>query len=271
MGCKSLEAAKRIKNDEFYTLYEDIEAELGHYRFAGMTVLCPCEDYGRNFHKYFEKNFFSLGLKRLIVLGQGKIFDKDSGGVICTHIKQSDFQYNHRYFQEADIIVTNPPFSLFRQFHSYLEKLNKQYLLLCTYNALCYNDIIPYIVSGRAKVGYGFGGMWFDTPQKELIQLRNIAWLTTFPVEKEHFEATATGIDYPCFDGTDIICVDKVKEIPKDYMGVMGVPITFFKYLDKDWELLGKIAANKESYCCNKINGKERFTRLAVRRLGEIL
>lgn len=269
MGCKCLEAAKKNKNDEFYTLYEDVEKELSHYSFRNMTVLCPCEDYDRNFHKYFEKNFDNLGLKRLIVLGYGKIFDEDGGGVVCSSTRNSDFQYHDRFFREADIIVTNPPFSIFRQFYGYLEALHKQYLLLCTYNILCYKDIFPYIVAGKAKVGYGFGSMWFDTPQKELIQFSNIAWLTTFPVKKEHFEATATGIDYPVFDGTDVICVDKVKDIPKDYMGVMGVPITFFKYLDDDWELLGEIAATKDSYCCNKVNGKKRFTRLVIRRLGK--
>ena len=266
MGRMNLERAKKEKNDEFYTPYDAVEKELSHYDFKGMTVLCPCSDLFRNFHKYFAENFRELGLKKLIVLGDNTLLEVDDEYTTVTPLVSSKYEDNHKYFMEADIIVTNPPFSLFRQFFTYLESLGKQYLLLCTYNALCYRDVIPALVAKRARVGYGFGAMNFTLPDGQVKQMRNIAWITTLLVTKGHFEATAKGIEYPCFDGTDVICVDRVKDIPKDYGGVMGVPITFFQFLNDEWELLGKIAANKETYCCNKVDGKERFTRLAVRR-----
>ena len=286
---KNLHAAKNAKKDEFYTQLEDIENELKHYthHFKNKVVYCNCDDPRiSNFFRYFAFNFEKLGLKKLITTcyqnkqhnlfsqhdseqaiyleytgdhNQNRIPDPEEIGV--THLKgDGDFRSAESIalLKQADIVVTNPPFSLFREYVAQLMEYNKKFVIIGAFNAITYKEIFPLIKANKMWLGYGFraGNAFFKTPYfKEfakgvydhktgLVKFRNVTWFTNLDIAKRHQDLILykpyTPQDYPKYDNYDAINVDKTKEIPMDYPGAMGVPITFLdKYNPEQFEIIG--------------------------------
>ena len=193
------------------------------------------------------------------------------------------------YLKECDICCTNPPFSLFAALFSLLVKYDKQYLLIGNQNAITYKEIFPYIKENKAWVGYRFGDMafrvpsdteprktrfWIDESGQKWRSLGNAMWLTNLDTQRRHQELELTQhYDpelYPKFDNFDGINVRKVTEIPMDYDGVMGVPITYLKYHNEDqFEIIGEAnhgSDNEFDLFKPKVNGKELFKRILIKR-----
>lgn len=302
-GNKTLTKAKEAKKDEFYTRYEDIQAEINHYEphFKGKTVFCNCDDpFESNFCKFFLKNFNYLGLKRLIctsfatspVAGsQLSIFDEDNEPVISKHgyvmdisevpmangrgvsdddiyallrsqkrgvkrLKENgDFRSAEciKYLKQADIVVTNPPFSLFREYVAQLIEYKKDFLIIGNVNAVTYKEIFPLIKDNILWMGASIhsgdrqfyvpdtyplnaAGCGIDDCGRKFIRVKGVRWFTNLDYARRHEELVlykryyGNEDEYPRYDNYDAINVDKTSDIPCDYFENMGVPIT---YLDK--------------------------------------
>ncbi len=258
----SLHAARRNKNDEFYTQLTDIEKEMRYYKdhFRGKSVLCNCDDpEWSNFWKYFTLNFEHLGLAKLV----------------ATHYSQDEPSYKLEYFgvgrpsvktplegdgdfrspecvellKQADIVVTNPPFSLFREYLAQLVEHGKQFLIIGNNNALTYKEIFKHIKENRLWLGVSPRSMKFKQPDGSLKDV-NACWFTNLIHHKRNEELilfrTYAGNEqlYPKYDNYDAIEVNKVADIPVDYEGAMGVPITFLdKYNPEQFEIVGSFNA----------------------------
>jgi hypothetical protein len=336
-GNKSLNAAMKAKQDEFYTQLSDIENELRHYKkhFKDKTVLCNCDDpYESNFFKYFAMNFNHLGLKKLIatcyagspVAGrQLSMFDEENKEqdktkvphkIVITEVSDlngdgatnlgdvewlikndknvltrlegdGDFRSKEcvELLKEADIVVTNPPFSLFREYVKQLMKYQKKFLVIGQQNAIHYIDIFREIKADKLWIGYKFGDMSFQVPpyseprttrywQDETGQkwrsMGNICWFTNLDIIKRHEKVDLykhyTPEVYPKYDNFDAINVDKVADIPNDYDGIMGVPITFMdKYSPDQFEIIDT-STNAMSKGAPYINGKRIYERILIRK-----
>lgn len=260
----NLGAAKRAKNDEFYTQLTDIEKELRHYRkhFKGKTVLCNCDDPTWSaFWKYFHLNFLALGLKKLISTHYDKnepTYEMEYTGGDDNHIEvgvktplegDGDFRSEEclALLDEADIVVTNPPFSLFREYVAVLMKHQKKFIIVGNMNAITYKEIFPLIKDGLVWLGVS-RLVSFVTPEgmTKGVQCR---WFTNLDIKKRHEELILVKKyaghedEYPKYDNYDAIEVSKVADIPFDYDGVMGVPVTFLdKYSPDQFEILGTSA-----------------------------
>lgn len=309
----NLNKAKSDRNDEFYTRLEDIEAELQHYKhhFKDKVVYCNCDDPEvSNFFKYFSQNFNSLGLKKLITSCyrnsdpevrttgtsntavwleyNGEHFDEHNVGTILTHENveihefagDGDFRSNEsiELLKQADIVVTNPPFSLFREFVAQMVKYDKKFLILGSMNAIKYKDIAPLLINNSLWLGHEQGDMAFSVPKsyepretrywqddngQKWRSFGNMNWYTNMDFSKRHEDIVLTKHytpeEYPTYDNYDAINVDKVKDIPLDYDGVMGVPITIMtKHSPEQFEICG-ILPNPN------INGKEFYTRMLIK------
>ena len=278
----NLHAAKTAKNDEFYTQLTDIEKECKHYRdfFRGKVVYCNCDDAREsNFFKYFAMNFEFLGLKKLITTG----FKADGHGVILTY--EGDKNGNHivddeeivvtemqgdgdfrseeciEILKEADVVVTNPPFSLFREYIAQLMEYNKKFLIIGNGNAVTYKEIFPLIKENKLWLGNKSfsGGMDFvagenydrnkckhpkyDDKGNIIINVMMCVWFTNIEHKKRHepldLYKKYSAEEYPKYDNYDAIECGKVSDIPMDYDGVIGVPITFLdKYCPEQFEIL---------------------------------
>ena len=316
MKNENLHKAKAAKNDEFYTRLEDIEKELKHYteHFKGKVVYCNCDDANRsNFFKYFSTNFQKLGLKKLITSGL-----KDNGtGVVAIqkgddidiYDGNGDFRSEEciEFLKEADIVVTNPPFSLFREYVAQLMQYGKKFLIIGNMNAITYKEIFPYIKNNELWAGYKSLGsdMFFNVPQNYVEELKatktqgggwreldgiimgrvaTACWFTNLEHKKrneelilyKHYNPT----EYPKYDNYDAIEVSKVAEIPMDYEGVMGVPISFldkycpnqFRILDARDIALNDKQRNKSTYLIKDadgtINGKATYARICIQKIN---
>lgn len=264
------EQAKRDRNDEFYTLYEDIERDLRHYEkdFSGKTIYCPCDDYRKsNFIRYFKRNFHRLHLKALLAsnynIGEGAFKYKYDGTFeIAYPIPTGDFRTDEiePMLRACDMIVTNPPFSLLRAFFDRIKPYGKDILIVAPLNAAAYSNIFPYIANGSLKADC----KWrrdFDTPGRKRKVISNQIYLTTLTPEKHYLEGSQvySPAKYPKYDNYDAIEVKRSKDIPIDYYGEMGVPISFLKWYDpREWELLAAIEPT--------LDGKDLFKRLLLRR-----
>ena len=289
----NLDKAKAAKKDEFYTQLPDIERELNHeeYRafFSGKVVYCSCDDFRHSqFYRYFADNFHALGLKKLIATGfpvGGK--ENDGRGLFAVLTATSlqsgclegngDFRSPEciAFLRQADVVVTNPPFSLFREYVAQLMQFRKKFVILGNKNAVTYKEIFPLIKENKIWTGYTkwAGGLWFVSAvpgifDKEIddVKFKNTAaiWLTNIPLRKYQEELPLyceySPELYPRYDNYDAIEVSKTARIPVDYFGVMGVPITFLdKYNPEQFEIVGK------SDDC-RINGKSLYKRLFIRR-----
>ena len=268
MASNNLQKAKKAKNDEFYTQLSDIEKELLHYRdqFRGKIIFCNCDDPEEsNFWLYFKLNFEFLGIKKLISthyeqnIPSYKLEMYSEDKTDKTILKgNGDFRSDEciEVLKESDMVVTNPPFSLYREYVAQLIKYDKKFLIVGSQNAIIYKEVFPLLKNNKMWLGYKSGGYKFEVPldynigkiiiedNKHFIKLGNIAWFTNMEVSKRNediilFREYSEEM-YPKYDNYDAINVDKVKDIPKDYYGVMGVPITFMsKYNPEQFEILG--------------------------------
>ena len=295
---KNLQKAKRARNDEFYTQLADIESELRHYtgHFRDKVVYCNCDDPRiSNFFHYFSYNFERLGLKRLIAAcyrnQERDLFSRhdsvqaiwleysggrqggrvpDIGDIgIRAFAGDGDFRSAEGIdlLKQADVVVTNPPFSLFREYVAQLMQYGKNFLIVGNQNAVTYKEIFPLIKDNRMWLGVTPKGqdMLFDVPEdyaRELVatakegsayrvvegvikgRLGNAAWFTNLDHKKRNEKLILcqryAPEDYPHYDNYDAINVDKVADIPMDWDGAMGVPITFLdKYNPEQFEILG--------------------------------
>lgn len=331
-GNSALGAAKTAQNDEFYTQYSDIEAEMNAYVefnpdvFRGKTILLPCDDpEWSNFTKYFAANFTRFGLKKLISTSyakgagnkqltlfemasplydvdkhdtHGKLFtltrDKDSSGLVDTDdIEFSGYLEGDGDFRsdevkalrdEADIIITNPPFSLFREFLAWILEANKQFVIIGSKNVITYKEVFPLLKENKIWLGPGFpgGNAYFRIAEDAirdfasgvydastgLVKFRNVGWFTNIDHGLRHqpllldtmehnlkfnkklrnkLEKDYGVIEYPHYDNYDAIEVPFTDAIPSDYNDVMGVPITFMdKYNPEQFEIIGLLQSSTD-------------------------
>lgn len=316
---KNLRKAKSEKKDEFYTILSDIERELRHYKshFRDKVVLCNCDDPRvSNFFHYFSHNFEHLGLKRLITTcyknqnadlfsehksekaiwldyngdkNDDKVPNPEEIGI--NHLNgDGDFRSKEciELLKQADIVVTNPPFSLFREYVAQLIEYNKKFIIIGHQNAITYKEIFKLIKENKIWLGYGFNrncahfinqhyiDYASDADHREgMIRVSGIFWFTNFDTKKRHMDLilykTYNHQEYPTYDNYDAIEVSKTVDIPLDYDGVMGVPITFLdKYNPEQFEIIGSNRGidqdpNRVYGRSSYLNGKETFKRLFIR------
>lgn len=355
MSNADLRAAKKAKNDEFYTQYSDIQKEMNAYIeynpdvFRGKTVLLPCDDpEWSNFTKFFAQNFENFGLKKLISTSyayeskklnepyqysffetespqfddnktktHGKIFtltrDSDKSGAI--DIDDLEWQYLEgdgdfrseevkALRDEADIIITNPPFSLFREFIAWICEANKKFIVIGNVGAISYKEIFPLLMQNRLWLGVSIhsgdrefrvpdsypleaAGSRIDENGNKYIRVKGVRWFTNIDHGRRHeplaLMTMADNIkfskhkeirnhEYVKYDNYDAIDVPFTDAIPIDYAGVMGVPITFLDFYSPDqFEILGYTEAGNE--LCTKfytgmfqhINGKSTYNMKSAR------
>lgn len=303
-GNTHLHKANAAKNDEFYTQLTDIEKELSHYKehFKDKIVFCNCDDpeYS-NFWKYFQLNFYHLGLKKLISTHyetekpsyKMEIVRKEKGAqmgipdYIKTPLqKNGDFRSAEciEILQEADVVVTNPPFSLFREYIKQLMDYNKKFVIIGNITAITYKEFFPLLKNNKVWTGYTFNGTgqhWFRIPDnynRGKIKVENnvryatiggAIWYTNLDIAKRHEELflykNYTPEEYPKYDNYNAINVNKVQDIPCDYYGDMGVPITFLdKYSPEQFEIVKFRKGDDEKDLT--INGKSPYFRILIRR-----
>ena len=323
----NLRSANANKNDEFYTLMEDIEKEMRYYKdfFKGKVVYCNCDDAREsNFFKYFSLNFEFLGLKKLITTGykaDGKgvvlVYEGDKNGnrrvdneeIIVNELNgDGDFRSEEciEYLKQADVVVTNPPFSLFRQYVKQLMDYGKKFIIIGNQNAIICKEIFPYIKNNQLWLGMSMNGSnrWFVAPDsyevkenaagykldekgRKMFFVNGVTWFTNIENkrrnEKLDLYKRYSFEDYPKYENFDAIYVNRVDEIPIDYDGVMGVPITFlYKYNPKQFEILDLInrymifdyfgvneeVRKKHSHCAN-VNGKSTYARILIKKIQQ--
>ena len=289
---RELSKARKQKKDEFYTQLSDIENELRHYKehFRGKTVLCNCDDPRvSNFFHYFAYQFEALGLKRLITTcyknqtpdlfsqhdcerAISLVYDGDKNGnrvpdpeEIGIHELQGDGDFRSpeciELLMQADIVVTNPPFSLFREYVGELVRHEKKFLILGNVNAITYKEVFPLIQDNQLWLGASihsgdreFGvpldyplesiGFRIDSDGNRFIRVKGVRWFTNLDYHERHEDIilykTYNPTDNPRYDNYDAIEVGKTGDIPMDYDGLMGVPITFLdKYNPAQFEIVG--------------------------------
>lgn len=326
MANKRFDDAKKNKNDEFYTQLSDIEKELSHYKehFKGKTILCNCDDPRiSNFFKYFALNFNEFGLKKIIstcyknqdvdLFSQndcekavyleytGNPNDPTSTDFSTMEVKElngdGDFRSTEciELLKQADIVVTNPPFSLFREYVAQLIEYEKKFIIIGNQNAITYKEIFKLFKENRIWLGYKAGDMAFKVPKyytpretrywedengQKWRSMGNICWYTNLDIAKRHEELilykTYSLEEFQKFDNYDAINVDKTSDIPLDYDETMGVPITFFdKYNPEQFEIIDgigrySILKNEETKAEGKylsmINGKAKYFRIIIKR-----
>lgn len=288
---KNLTQAKKNKKDEFYTQLSDIESELKHYKkhFKNKVVYCNCDDPRvSNFFHYFSYNFEYLGLKKLIATcyrnqnpdlfsqhdtekaiyleyegdkNQNNIPDPEE--IDIKRLKgNGDFRSKEciELLKQADIVVTNPPFSLFREYVAQLIEYEKNFLILGQQNAITYKEIFRLIKENKLWLGVNNGGTkWFQvnddydikTESRKKIEngikyfsMGSVNWYTNLDIAKRHEDLilykTYNPEEYPNYDNYDAIEVSKITDIPANYYGTMGVPITFLdKHNPDQFEIVG--------------------------------
>ena len=305
---QNLTKAKAAKQDEFYTQLTDIEKELKHYRkhFKGKAVFCNCDDPKEsNFWKYFEDNFEFLGLRSLVsthysLQGPSYKITKDSKACVISSLEgNGDFRSEEciALLKQADIVVTNPPFSLFRDYVAQLVDYGKKFLIVGSMNAITYKEVFKLIKDGKLWQGYKNGDMAFKVPDyyearetrywkdergQKWRSLGNTCWFTNLDHKKRHEDLilykTYNKKEYPKYDNYDAINVNKTKDIPMDYKGVMGVPITFLDKFNPDqFEIVSsndvrvnsKVPFKEHGLVKDKdgtINGKPTYVRILIKR-----
>ncbi|MDI9314141.1 MAG: adenine-specific methyltransferase EcoRI family protein [Hydrotalea sp.] len=277
MKNSNLRKAAREKNDEFYTQLVDIEKEIKNYKeyLAGKVVLCNCDDPEKsNFWKYFYMNFDLIGLKKLIsthykpstildISEQAYKLEYDGKEIIRTNLRgEGDFRSEEcvDILKQADVVCTNPPFSLFREYVKQLMDYEKKFLIIGNMNAITYKEVFLLIKNNKMWLGVDNNGTkWFRVPDHydiatesrkkiengiKFFSMGSVMWFTNLDNKKRHEDLTLgkkyNKTDYPKYDNYDAINVDKTSDIPVDYDGAMGVPITFLdKYNPDQFEIVG--------------------------------
>ena len=319
----NLRSAKKSKNDEFYTLMEDIEKELRFYTesFEGKIVYCNCDNYQQsNFYKYFYYNFHYLKLKKLICT----CFNADDNGLYAIYDGEiettgklngdGDFRSEEciEYLKECDVVVTNPPFSLFRQYVKQLMDYGKKFIVMANNNAITYKEFFPYIKNGKVWLGrtlftgkmpyfkvsdaYNLTNDRFEKREDGLYkQVNGICWFTNVSNDNNRqvldLYKRYSFEDYPKYQNYDAIECGRMENLPCDYDGAIGIPITGLKYLWSDgtihteyngttiqFEIIG-ITENAdylkplyldgfEKYDRGYVNGKRMYSRLLIKKVS---
>jgi len=295
---QNLTKAKAAKKDEFYTQLTDIEKELQHYKkhFKGKAVFCNCDDPKEsNFWKYFENNFEFLGLRSLVsthysLQGPSYKITRDSKACVISSLEDNgDFRSEEcvALLKQADIVVTNPPFSLFRDYVAQLVDHGKKFLIVGHQNAITYRECFKIIKENKMWLGFGFRGgavHFINKHYKDyasasdhkdgMIRVSGVQWFTNLDHDKRHedllLDKKYTPKEYPKYDNYDAINVDKTKDIPIDYEGVMGVPITFLdKFNPNQFEIIGQMVTTKVdefNYGYPYVKGKKIYARILIKR-----
>ena len=307
MANKNLTTAKNAKNDEFYTQLTDVSKELVNYKhhFKDKVVFCNCDDPTCSaFWKYFHLNFAELGLKKLISTHYDRKKstyrmeyvggdDNDIEVGVKTPLEgNGDFRNQEclDLLDECDIVVTNPPFSLFREYVAALMEHEKKFIILGNMNALTYKEIFPLFKNNQIWYGASIhsgdrkfyvpddyplkaSGCGIDEEGKRFIKVKGIRWFTNLDYPARHEKLILwknyTPKEYPKYDEFDAINVDKYAEIPCDYDGIMGVPITFMDfYIPEQFEIiwLDGIDVTKWYGSGPLLDGKKKYRRLFIRR-----
>lgn len=303
-GCTNtnLRTAAKIKNDEFYTRYEDIEAEVMKYRkqFRGKVVYLPCDDPAEKkseFWSFFVNNFDAFGLKKLIATHyneNGKAYkiwingDTTNDGYIDDGdalqedlIGNGDFRSAEciEILKECDIVCTNPPFSLFRELITLLITHEKKFLLIGNKNAYAYKEIFTLIKTNKLWTGYNAVHDFYQ-PDSSIKKFGNIGWFTNLNTSKRTEDLILTKnydeISYPYLDNYNAINVNKVVDIPINFEGYMAVPITFIdKYNPNQFEIFGITNTGEENPGIRLpgsphgrpiLNGKELYIRILIKK-----
>ena len=314
---RNLHSAKSNKKDEFYTQLSDIENELRHYRdhFRGKVVYCNCDDPTvSNFYRYFQLNFQFLGLKKLITTcyksRQFNMFSQHgneqavgieyTGGDAEVFYLKGDGDFRSaeciELLKQADIVVTNPPFSLFREYLPQLIKYEKKFVIIGNKNTITFKEVFPLINENQLWIGNTSMSkdLLFDVPKEyaqELVAIKKEGssykivdgvvkgrsqsiWFTNLDHKKRHEELILykrySPEEYPRYDNYDAIDVSKTKEIPYDYDGAMGVPISFldkhnpeqFEIVGLDRPLMTDLTGKVSRFW---LNGKEKYARIVIR------
>jgi hypothetical protein len=304
----NLHKAKQEKNDEFYTQMSDIENEMWEYyypnnNFEGKTIYCNCDDPRvSNFFKYFARQFELFKLKKLICTcyknNDTDIFStkemEQGAKLIYTGDMDGNKIYDHQeaatwtlkgdgdfrsaecieLLKESDIVCTNPPFSLFREYVAQLIEFDKKFIIIGNMNAITYKEIFPLIKENKLWLGVVSGAKKYIKPDGTFQNMGNTCWFTNLDINKRHEELILwkkyNQEEYLKYDNYDAINVDKTAEIPCDYDGVMGVPISFLdKYNPEQFEIIGLDRYAEKNTMPNKrmhINGKEIYARILIRR-----
>ena len=315
----TLNKAKKYKNDEFYTQLCDIEKELTHYKahFKNKVIYCNCDDPRiSNFFKFFVSNFKEMGIKKVIATCYKNqkidLFDKtkkekaiySSYNGVNHHkshlLADGDFRSKEclDILKVADIVVTNPPFSLFREFFWKMIKYNKKFIILGSLNAIAYEGFFRLLKNQKIWLGINnTDTKWFEVPdhykistesrqkkvnKKQLFSLGNAPWYTNLKIQKEYKDLKlkekyyGNEEKYPAYDNyKKVINIDRMAKIPKDYYGVMGVPVTFIDNFNPSQFELVAITQDKESikkYLSDVdrdpvINGKRLYRRIFIKRV----
>lgn len=316
---RNLHSAKTSKKDEFYTQLSDIEKEVRHYKdhFRGKVVLCNCDDPRvSNFFHYFSYNFEQLGLKKLIATcyknQNSELFSdhksEEAVYLVYTGDKNGDNIPNPEeigikklkgdgdfrskecieLLKECDLVVTNPPFSLFREFVEQIMEYDKKFLIIGNLNAITYKELFKLIKENKLWLGYSIhsgdrefmvpsdyplnaAGSRIDEKGNKFIRVKGVRWFTNLDYTERHEDLilykTYKGneIEYPKYDNYDAINVDKTKDIPVDYDGVIGVPITFLdKFNPSQFELVKFRKGNDDKDL--SINGRCPYFRILIRK-----
>lgn len=292
----SLRTAQAVKNDEFYTQISDIEQEIGNYRkhFKDKIIYMPCDNpEWSNFWHVLKSQYIYLHYKKIIATFYNGIVDTDKqpykleyDGV--NEIKtllggNGDFRSKEctAILQESDIVITNPPFSLFREFVKWVMDADKKFLIIGNQNAITYKEIFPYLKENKMWLGYHNVKTFkqYDGSEKDF---GNVCWFTNLDIKKRH-DTLETGClydddpsKYPTYDNYNAINCDKTNEIPDDYDGLIGVPITFLdKHCPAQYEIIDGIgrysildneATKKEGKYLSMINGEAKYFRLIIKR-----
>ena len=312
-----LHKAKRVKNDEFYTRLNDIVSELKHYKecLKGKIIYCPCDkcfnDGRSKFFDYCTMNFKELGLKAVIATqynpnGRGTdnasselesrgikwVWHGENGGTsspdeseIPVEFLEGDGSFDspecRKIMQECDIVLTNPPFSLFREFVRQIIEFGKKFLIIGNQNAITYKECFKLIKENKMWVGCNPVRIFevpldkvedtkkqFEEGGKIYQKFGNICWFTNLEHRKRneplHLRKEYYASEYPKYDNYDAIDVGRVENIPKDYDGVVGVPITFLdKYCPNQFEIVKFRKGDDEKDLA--INGKTPYFRILIR------
>ncbi len=298
---ENLHNALKNKDDEFYTYYADVEAEVNHYisHFIGKVVFLNCNDADENksaFWDYFVKNFHILQLKELIATSYnpegGAILKSYDGSTITITSLNGTGAYRSEecldLLDQADIIVTNPPFSLFRDLVKVLIDKEKLFLLIGNENTFASTEMFPLIKD--KKVWTGFNKVKkFKRQNEPDREFGNVCWFTNLTHNKQNEELVLTKTyspeNYPFYDNYyTAINVDALVDIPKDYDGIMGIPISYLgKYNPNQFQILGLAAGNSkanklfydvphidselERGGCGVVNGVRKYSRVFVKRI----
>lgn len=348
MAKDTLADAKKARNDEFYTQYEDIEKEMNAYLernpdvFRGKTILLPCDDpEWSNFTRYFAQNAKKLGFKKLIstsyapnlksdneeyqtplfelespffdenkTKANGKIFiltDEDVNG--DGKIDLNDLQWAYlegdgdfrseevkKLRDEADFIVTNPPFSLFREFMAWIVQANKSFAIIGNINAITYKEVFPLIKENKMWLGAtNFNvGTYFFVPDnfiyaetykfereisgKKVSRVAGVCWFTNIEHGRRHeplelisaednikFNKKLKGQNYQQYSNYDAIEVPYADAIPKEYEGTMGVPITFLNKYNPDQFEIVKFRHGNDGKDLTLPDGKTPYFRILIK------